>query len=380
MKHCAYGLFLFVFSAFLLSCQQKKALNTNTIKSVPVNSIDFNNCSSLYTHLKGKLGDEDIEMDLTYLAATKEFMVNYEKESTDEPIHLVASLINNRLHLKALNKMGGGASEYFCGSMAPDKSIHGLWTNGDSSKVLEFRISELYSKGSIALTMREMDTTFNFTDANQHSYTADYRYSYLQSPDPAINYIINSYLLETDDEILYGDDINKTLRAKLDHSYETFVAKTKELLDDEDTSYQYNLSFERGQFPEVIKNDASYLVIDLAAYSYSNGAHGTVYNSLICIDRSAGRRVTTSDLVSKYGKEKLLSAINRQIRIDNGLKEEQDFTENGDDLFVIDKVEEIPANFYLHKNGVVFIFNDYELKAYAAGHQTVSIANKDMKL
>jgi len=124
------------------------------------------------------------------------------------------------------------------------------------------------------------------------------------------------------------------------------------------TSWERNSSF------KVVYADADYLSIRAEEYAYSGGAHGGTKITVASFCRKSGRRVRLEDVVSAEKMPSLTRALReavlRKIGGEEHLQGEVKPTEN----------------FYVAKDGLHFVYNEYEVACYAEGWTEVCIGVK----
>ena len=377
MKYYSLFIILICISLCHYGCKSHNNKVKSQIKEVPKNSFNFDNSKSFYTQLVGTIGDLPITMEFNYNHKNKSYTIYYQYNDLKEPLKLSGKIINNRLVLERHTNFSDHFTEQFYGCFTNDKNYFGQWYNADSTKQLEFKLTLTNKATYIPFDIATYDTTLYCNDLNNQTYSAIYHFSYLNTQEKYIQEIINNKTTEG-----YANRIDNTLALEKKfasiaiNSFQNYKKNIEEL--DESSEPIVN-STELDMDAEVIKNDLEYLILNLYEYSYNGDAHGYDSYSLVCIDKQKKRALTIEDLTKVYDSYLLLQTLNNQISKDNGLSNGQDFTELEDGLFVIDKVEELPKNFYITKNAIVFLFNAYELKSYAAGEQYVRILKNEIK-
>ena len=128
--------------------------------------------------------------------------------------------------------------------------------------------------------------------------------------------------------------------------------------------YQYDAFFDhvyRG--PDVVS-------ARLMTNVYTGGAHGLPTVIGINIDRVSGRELTLDDALEMIGLSlrQLATEAKRQLEANQG--EPLQFPEGAS------PVQENYATFYISKDKVTFVFQPYQVAAYAAGAPEISIPRK----
>ncbi|MFV0366302.1 MAG: DUF3298 domain-containing protein [Mangrovibacterium sp.] len=116
---------------------------------------------------------------------------------------------------------------------------------------------------------------------------------------------------------------------------------------------------------EVVNN--RYVSVGLLCYYYAGGAHGMTFNYTYTYDVKEGQLLTIADLISDNPDE-LVYLVKEKLK-----------AQIGECNWVVKGVEglESLSKFIITDTAVEFIFNPYEVAAYAYGVQKVSITNEE---
>lgn len=122
---------------------------------------------------------------------------------------------------------------------------------------------------------------------------------------------------------------------------------------------------------EMISHQNQYLTIQYTGDGYTGGAHGYYYEKYKVFDLKNNKTVQLSDVITKED-----SSVWKRILMDNFLKND---SENKQAEMLL--VEEIPLNnnYYFDKENLYFLYNQYEITAYAAGPVLIKIPFSDIK-
>ncbi len=116
----------------------------------------------------------------------------------------------------------------------------------------------------------------------------------------------------------------------------------------------------------IIYADRDYLSFYTKEYSYLGGAHGNTVIRVGTISRSTGRILKVGDFVADGKRVALLAALH-----DGAVKALGDEENLQSEVWITD-------NFYLAKDGLHFIYNEYEIACYAAGPVEVVIVPESL--
>lgn len=117
----------------------------------------------------------------------------------------------------------------------------------------------------------------------------------------------------------------------------------------------------------IVYADEKIVSYRLERYSYSGGAHNNRTIKVGSIDRRTGKKLTLTDIVP--GKK--LAELDRAIK---AALVKQKKVKNYANLMKQLQQEPKPIeNFYFGKDGLHFIYNEYEIDCYAAGSYDVVV-------
>ncbi len=370
-----YTIVFLILTYCFTSCNNKKNASAS-LHTIAPNTYPFSSSKPFYSYLTGKLGAKSISMNMVYIASLNSFEASYQFDDEADPHLLKGTIESNHLVLKHFPKGSKKFDELFIGSFLEDKSFSGQWFNADSSMIEDFSLIELNKASTSGIEMQCYDTSKTFTDILKNDYTIDFHYTIPVSSEKNINHLIQQKIIQNDAFLQEATTTKDLIIQKATLRYATFLAELKELsLSNNDSCYDASLSVTRGMYPHIIRNDKDYFILKLTEFT----SHPTKYISIINYDKNLKKEITSMDLIKKYGKDNLLATLNNQIKLIYNINEEDDFTSKTDEMFMVDKVEELPENFYLSNKGIIFLFNDNELKAYAAETEYIFVPFENLK-
>lgn len=131
----------------------------------------------------------------------------------------------------------------------------------------------------------------------------------------------------------------------------------------------------------AIQGVAMYLDEKLLSYSYERygfmgGAHGNSSRLLYNFDLSNAKLLSESDIFTENYKDALTQLIKQQIVEDNA--EIESVADLSDFHFYEDKIKP-NNNFYITADGLVYVFNPYEIAPYSTGQTIVLITFEKLK-
>lgn len=127
---------------------------------------------------------------------------------------------------------------------------------------------------------------------------------------------------------------------------------------------------------EVVCNDDNVVAFEFSNEIYDGGAHGMTYSVLVAYDAKTGDRLELRDIFDE-GYEPLVSdMIKKQIMFDRGFTNEEQMLTSG--FFNIQDLEPTP-NFLVKQDSISFMYNPYDIAAYALGKIKVTMPLDKMK-
>jgi hypothetical protein len=125
----------------------------------------------------------------------------------------------------------------------------------------------------------------------------------------------------------------------------------------------------------IITNTSDILCFENVSESYLGGAHGSYNVAYTNIDMRNGNVLKTKDIFNK-GYEKVLNKlIENEFRKQMNLKPNESLTEGG----LFDNKITFNDNFAITKDGLEFLYNQYEIAPYSSGVIEIKIPYKDLE-
>jgi hypothetical protein len=127
---------------------------------------------------------------------------------------------------------------------------------------------------------------------------------------------------------------------------------------------------------KTIRQDSSLITLEIGGYTFRGGAHGISITTFINWDTKTGRSVHLDDILVKNYKEKLTAIADTIFRKQEKLS---DTASLADDYFFKDSKFTLNNNFSITPIGIHFLYNQYEIKPYAAGQTELFIPYAKIK-
>lgn len=233
----------------------------------------------------------------------------------------------------------------------------GQWLDPASGSAQPIELREDYPQGSTRLqAYSETDSMSLFADKPEGAKAVS-RYSWLQ---PRGGGLLSELLIrQIFPDHIAGEEMQASIR-KANQSYFESYRKDNESLGQSSETAGFSLNYDQDIIQQVLFNDQDWLVVELFTSSYTGGAHGNYASQYLNIDRSQNKSWQLTDMVPDTNvlRPLLNEAAIIYFKIPPG-------TRISDRLFV----EQVPVstNVFLSATGLTFVYNPYEITAYAEG-------------
>ncbi len=126
----------------------------------------------------------------------------------------------------------------------------------------------------------------------------------------------------------------------------------------------------------LTRQDSSLATLELGGYNYQGGAHGGSITTFINWDTKAGKEITLNDVLVTGYKDSLTIIAERIFRQQEKLTQTASLA---NDYFFKDAKFGLNDNFAITPVGLKFLYNQYEIKPYAAGQTSLLIPYAQIK-
>ena len=179
-----------------------------------------------------------------------------------------------------------------------------------------------------------------------------------------INHFVNSMALES-----IHPDPDETVK-DFDTAAELLIKYYQEQLDDF-PDYEIGWEVEVEGDAEIVDN---YAVISLSTYSNTGGAHPNHHISIANFNLDTGEEIKLREIVTDVNAFNELA----QKRFIEARISEYDLDEVDINDFFFGEGFQLPENFAIQKEGILFYYNPYEAAPYALGTTAFTISYKDL--
>lgn len=183
--------------------------------------------------------------------------------------------------------------------------------------------------------------------------------------------------------LLFPDITNKTILDSIykpanitsnDYSKKTLSGvleklKAASLKKDESQDYmpEFKQTWEDMSGMKLISNQDNVLTLQYAGNGYSGGAHGYYFESYKVFDLKNNKVISQNDIFKNSNDANWNKIL--QNHFDEPEQKE---------MLLVDKIE-LNNNFYFDQDKITFVYNQYEITAYAAGVVYITLNFKDIK-
>jgi len=129
-------------------------------------------------------------------------------------------------------------------------------------------------------------------------------------------------------------------------------------------------------YAAVIRQDSCLTTLEIGGYAYEGGAHGADLTYFINWSTKRGGKILLSDIFVKGYKEPLNKIAEKVFRKDEKLA---DTARLANDYFFEKNKFSLNNNFLITPLGLRFLYNEYEIKSYAAGQTDLQIPYTQIK-
>jgi hypothetical protein len=138
--------------------------------------------------------------------------------------------------------------------------------------------------------------------------------------------------------------------------------------------YAAGLNYEDQTATYVLYRQTNLLSLEFFRYDFSGGAHGNYGSTVVSYDLRTGRRLRYADIFEPAAAQQLPALLAQAVRPLVGLAADDPLDKQ---LFV--KQMPVTHNVYLTTGGAVFVYQPYEIAAYAQGQVRVFLPLSELR-
>lgn len=130
-------------------------------------------------------------------------------------------------------------------------------------------------------------------------------------------------------------------------------------------------------YAKVISQDSALIAVEYGGYAFQGGAHGASFTGFINWDPDTKKPVYLDDIMVDGYQTKLTTIAEGIFRKDEKLKDTSTLAR---DYFFNDNKFALNKNYLITPIGIRYIYNQYEIKPYAAGQTELILPWDEIKL
>ena len=379
----SYFLFFALSCLLFVNCKNDKTTPANTTTATP--SVKTA-ADGFYKHLKGTVDTFAVTMDLVQIKSGTNYEPNnyrgyYYYDKYQQPIAFYGEMDSvGNIVLHEANWQDKDI--FFQGKLDANGSFSGTWRDTSRQRTLPFTLKETYSDGAIGLDFHDFRDSLKLWKNSAKSPMAEFDMQCLL-PSKNVEADIATFLKDKIFMNFKGDSLEKSyanvsvenlrnaIRDTFFASYSDMLAQEK---PDSTVEVPTMLNYAESTSLHILFNEKGLLSVGYGTYSYTGGAHGNHATSLATYDLRQKKALTLNDVfLPKYEKtinKALVNAVRRQF----DLKATEPLSNK-----LFENSVESTSNFCITPKGILFLYNPYEIAAYAYGEIELFIPFSEIK-
>lgn len=378
MKVSAF--FLVVLSVLFCACgsDKKEGTKNESGTTTPVVVADSVLSQNFYKRFEGTVADQPVVFQLQRSGQNYDGMYYYTKQGKWLKLSYIGdSSTNNSIYLLeySASDMSNNGEEQSASLRLnyTNGTLTGTWKSGDRKKSFPVVLKEVYPEGSYRFTTQSYRDSAVAFDGQANSPVARIS-EWFVSPEQndATGQWLNLQLRKIldYDTASTATSFGESARAEHEHYLSTYKHEAKELkAGDMEGSF---LNYEQMRNIYIRYNENGFVILESLYYAYEGGAHGNYGTGMYCLDVVNKKVLTLRDVVT-IDSLTLQPILERNFRLQAGIKPNGPLTD-----ILFENHLATTENFYFTSNGIGFIYNPYEVAAYALGTINVFVPYKDL--
>ncbi len=175
--------------------------------------------------------------------------------------------------------------------------------------------------------------------------------------------------------VVFGDTLclcPDAVRHYADSVKRSFAEEMSEFYDpDDEYAFRFHYTYEvrGGRVSDSKEGMVAYRASETA---YQGGAHGSFAEVCLNMDASTGRELFLSDVFKEDKMDRVKELMEQQLMADHGMKSMEQLRDSTG-ITMLAEVFVSDYNFLLLKDGVLFVFNPYDIAPWAVGTVEVKL-------
>ncbi len=342
---------------------------------------DLSTRNSNYYHFVGTInGDLPIVMDLVEI--DDKFSGSYYYTEYNQPIFINGEKNKEGEIELFVTDYEGNITEFITGDIT-EVSFLGKWKNKDKTKTLPIVLKEDYSK-SVFFTFTAMEDSLVLQKDNSENPRAFFFNVIVETNQvpkgsnlKKIKETLNTYqLFENEDKSLSVSKIVEDNKEKFFAEYQNELKEGFEYTEDKDiNSFTYLPNWSIQSDIDVVYNENHFATLAFNYYQYMGGAHGMYGVTYLVLDTKTGNQMKLEDIFDKDALAILSQKMEEMAYAYVGVTDATSLEDAG---YFVDKLE-VTDNFSVTGRGITFLYQPYEIGAYAIGTPTFSFSWREIK-
>jgi hypothetical protein len=125
----------------------------------------------------------------------------------------------------------------------------------------------------------------------------------------------------------------------------------------------------------VGRNNGNVLSLGFTTYAFTGGAHGMQVNTVQNFDLVTGKAIELADMVDTSNYKELETILTNALKKELNLQLQDSLSNHG---FFVNSISPL-ANVWMLNEGLVFVYNPYEIAPYSFGSTKVSVPYTEIK-
>lgn len=355
------------------SGEKSKTTDSDTVKTeaaTHVAPVQANLPENFYKRLQGIIGNKNVIVNLS----RSKTIINGTYDYNNIPTNITLEKMVSPDSIILLESVSGEAE-----TAKAETRLYLKWTgtafNGtrvSGKEKLNVHLEENYTNGSYRFNTGDYEATAKAYPKKEDSPEGTVNYGYLMSEgsSPQQKWLDGELrrLIGIPKSGISWEAGIKAAAASYLKGYKTDIKSLGS-----DTELSATLNYSQSQALNLQYNGNDFVIIEHFVDAYTGGAHNNYSSSMVCLDVKKQRRLGIADVL-KFDSVAMQQVVEKNFRIQYKLKPEEPLKNI---LFE----DHLPAtnNFFFDSKGISFLYNPYEVAAFAQGQITVSVPYTDLK-
>lgn len=163
---------------------------------------------------------------------------------------------------------------------------------------------------------------------------------------------------------------------KSDTSFKQFARHFMQAYKQDMTNRNTRMNYQVQTAATVVRQDSALVALQLSGYSFQGGAHGSSLTMFINWNTKSHQYITLKDILTDNYQHALDSVAEKIFRKQEKLSDTESLKPN---YFFKNDQFSLNNNFLITPTGIRFLYNQYEIKPYAAGQTELVVPYKQIK-